>query len=63
MNTEFWSGNLKEGDHSEELGVDGKLKIIMDLGKIGWGVVERMHLAQDRDQLGTVLNTAMNLRV
>jgi hypothetical protein len=25
MNTEFWSGKLKEGDHSEDVGTDGKL--------------------------------------
>jgi len=25
MNTEFWWGNLKEGDHIEDLAVDGRI--------------------------------------
>jgi hypothetical protein len=25
MRTKFWSGNLKETDHSEDLSVDGKV--------------------------------------
>jgi hypothetical protein len=35
----------------------------MDIRKIGWEVVEWMHLAQDRDQWQAVVNTVMNLRV
>jgi hypothetical protein len=35
----------------------------MDLREIGWGGVEWIHLAQDRDQWGTVVNAVMNLRV
>jgi hypothetical protein len=25
MNIKFWSGNLKGGDHAEDLGVDGRV--------------------------------------
>jgi hypothetical protein len=41
----FWSNNLKGTDHSEVLGVDGK--VILDLGETGWAVVDWIHLAQD----------------
>jgi hypothetical protein len=37
--------------------------IKMDLREIGWGAVEWIHLAQDRDRLGVVVNAVMNLRV
>jgi hypothetical protein len=37
--------------------------IKMDLGEIGWGGVEWIHLAQDRDHWRTLVNAVMNLRV
>jgi hypothetical protein len=37
--------------------------IRMDLREIGWGSVDWIQLAQDRDRWRTVVNTAMNLRV
>jgi hypothetical protein len=37
--------------------------IKMDLREIGWGSVDGIELAQDRDQLRALVNTAMNLRV
>jgi hypothetical protein len=37
--------------------------IKMDLGEIGWGGVEWIHLAQDRDRWWAVVNAVMNLRV
>jgi hypothetical protein len=41
-------------------GEDG---IRMDLEEIGWGGVEWIHLAQDRDCWRAVVNAVMNLRV
>jgi hypothetical protein len=35
----------------------------MDLREIGWGSVDWIQLAQDRDRWRTVMNTVMNLRV
>jgi hypothetical protein len=38
-------------------------EIRMDLEEIGWGGVEWIHLAQDRDRWRGVVNAVMNLRV
>jgi predicted small integral membrane protein len=35
----------------------------IDLRETGWGSVEWIHLAQDRDQWWAVVNTVMNLQV
>jgi len=45
MCTKFWSENLKGRDYSEDLGIDGKKILTMDLRKIEWEVVDWMHLA------------------
>jgi hypothetical protein len=37
--------------------------IRMDLREIGWGSVDWIQLAQDRDRWRALVNTAMNLRV
>jgi hypothetical protein len=37
--------------------------IKMDLREIGWGGVEWIHLAQDRDRWWAVVSAVMNLRV
>jgi hypothetical protein len=37
--------------------------IRMDLGEIGWGVVEWIQLAQDRDRSQELVNTVISLRV
>jgi hypothetical protein len=35
----------------------------MDLGETGWGGMDRIDLAQDRDQWRAFVNTVMNLQV
>jgi hypothetical protein len=35
--------------------------IRMDLGEVGWEGVDRVHLAQDRDQWWVLVNMVMNL--
>jgi hypothetical protein len=37
--------------------------IKMDLREIGWDGLDRIELAQDRDQWRALVNTVMNLRV
>jgi hypothetical protein len=36
--TTFWLGGLKEGDHLEDLGVDGRKTLRWILGKLGLGM-------------------------
>jgi hypothetical protein len=37
--------------------------IKMDLREIGWGDVDWVDMAQDRDQWRTLVNTVLNIRV
>jgi hypothetical protein len=37
--------------------------IRMDIGEIGWGCVEWIQLAQERDQMWALVNMVMNLLV
>jgi hypothetical protein len=48
--------NLKRGDHSGEVGLDERIIL-------GWESVDWIHLAKDRDQWRTLVNTVMNLWV
>ena len=59
MYTEFWWGNLKEGNRFEySFSWDGSVK--MDLKEIGWGRHGLILLAQDRNKCLAVVNTAIN---
>jgi hypothetical protein len=40
-----------------------EVAIKIDLRQIGWGCVEWIHLAQDRDRWRAVVNAVKNLRV
>jgi hypothetical protein len=37
--------------------------IKLDLREIGWGSMDLIDLDQDKDQLGVLVNTIMNIRV
>jgi hypothetical protein len=61
--TGFWWESLKEKDHLEDQGVDGRMGSKWILGRlVGWGV-EWIQLAQDRDRWRAVVSAVMNLRV
>ena len=53
--TGFWWEDLWERDHLEYLGIDGRIIV-------GWGGVDWVDLAQDRDRWRTLVNAVMNLR-
>jgi hypothetical protein len=38
----FWSQNLNERDHEEDLGVDARIMLQMDLRETGWNGVDRI---------------------
>jgi hypothetical protein len=50
-------------DHSEYIGVDGRIIFKWSLGKIGFRDVDRINLVRNRDRWRAILNTAIKLRV
>jgi hypothetical protein len=59
----FWWESPKERDHSEVQGVDGRMGSECILGRVTWGCVEWIQLAQDRGRWRALVNTVMNLHV
>ena len=60
MPTGIWWGNQTESDHLKDLGVDGRIILKWD---VGWGGMDWIYLAQDRDSWRALMNAVMNLRV
>jgi hypothetical protein len=58
----FWWGNLKEGCHFKDSGVDGRI-ILKWIFKQWDGGMDWIDLAQGRGRWWAVVNTVMNFRV
>ena len=66
VNTRFLWGNLRERDHLEDVGVNERIILKMDLQEVGWGeggVRDCSDLAQDTDRWRALVNAIMNFRV
>jgi hypothetical protein len=62
VNTGFWQGNLREGDHLRDPGVDGR--IILKLIFKKWdGGMDWIELTQHRDRRWALVNEEMNFLV
>jgi hypothetical protein len=62
MFTKFWWESPKEGNHSEDQGVDGRIGSGRILERL-FGDVEWVHMARDRDRWRAVVKTVMSLWV
>jgi hypothetical protein len=62
VHTGFWQGDLKQRDHLEDLGVDGRI-MLKWIFKSGMEDLDCTDLVQDRDRWHTLVNAVMNLRV
>jgi hypothetical protein len=60
--TGFCCGDLNEGDHLGDRGIDGRI-ILKWIFKSGMGGMDWIELAQDRNRWRALVNAVMNLGV
>jgi hypothetical protein len=58
----FWRGNLREGGHLVDIGVDRRIALKW-IFKHWYGAMDWIHLTQDRERWWALVNTLMHFRV
>ena len=61
MHAGFQWGNLREGDHLKDSGVDRRIMLKCIFQKLDWGGMDWIDLAQDRDRWPVHVNAVMNI--
>jgi len=59
----FWWGNLRERDHLEDPGIDGRTVWNWIFGKWFGGVIDWIDLVEDWDRWWSLVNVVMNPKV
>jgi hypothetical protein len=59
----FWWGNLRERDHLEDPGIDGRIILRWIFRKWDWGGMDWVDLTEDRDRWQALVNAVMDLGV
>jgi hypothetical protein len=63
VHTGFWWGNLRERDHSEDPGIDGRIILRWIFRQWDGGYMDWTDLAQYRDRWWALVNTVMYFQV
>jgi hypothetical protein len=58
-----YGGGARERDHWGDPSAKGRVSIKMDIPEVGFGGMDWIDVAQDRDRWRALVNAAMNLRV
>jgi len=62
VDTRLWWGDLMERNHFKRTKRRWEDNIKTDLQEVGWGDIDWIHLAHDRERWWTLANAVMNLR-
>ena len=63
MRTGFWWGDLREGDHVEDLRRRWEYDIKVDIREVVCGGMDWIDLAEDTDRWWAYVNAVINFRV